>query len=234
MAKEFLPFIGIVPIFPPDALERNDPELRVKKRVAQRHRAMGLLDHGDGGCADLAHPRGQLPDIGHRGAEAHEPYFRGGEDDALLPYRPPFRVIEVVDLVENRIVHIHQARRLFKDQVPEDLGGHDEQPGVRIDRNVAGLDTHRLIAETPAKVPVLLVGERFNGCGVDHAPAQPHGGVHRIFSDERLPAPGRRGDDEGLAAINGFKRLLLKRVQFQVQVVHDRPPPRKGRMHHAE
>jgi hypothetical protein len=125
-----------------------------------------------------------------------------------------------MDLVENDVLNILQARRSLENQVAKNFGGHDEQPRLGVDGHVAGLDAGHLVAEPFAEIPVFLVRERLDRRSVYRAFSLPQSRLDRVFGKERFSAAGRGRDDEGISVINSGKRLFLKRVELKVEIIH--------------
>ena len=194
--QKLFPLVRIAAVLAPDSLERDHAEFGVIECMAQRHGPVRLFDYRKRRLAHRPHPRGSSRMLGTVALRHMNRICVRRQDDALLPDRAAFRIVKIMDLVENRVVHIAKPRRVFEDEVPENFGGHDEQPGVRIDGDVAGLDADHLVAEPFAEIAVFLVRERLDRSGIDYPLAQRHGNVDGIFGDERLAAAGRRGDDK--------------------------------------
>ena len=119
-----------------------------------------------------------------------------------------------MDLIENDIVHVFEALRIFQDQVPEDLGGHDKQLGLGIHRDIARVNADHSLAETFAEVAEFLVGKGLDRRRVNDAFAQLHGGLDRVFRDKGLATAGRRCHDKGFSLVNRLDCFFLKKVEF--------------------
>ena len=96
------------------------PQLAVNEEAVLKGNRPLLLHHDTHGLfPGLLHPGGDLPDVGHRGAEADEGDVRGGEDDGLLPHSAPLDVVDVVDLVQDDGRYFVQAGRILKQRIPD-------------------------------------------------------------------------------------------------------------------
>src|SRR2546427_774433 len=103
-------------------------------------------------------PVGDLLDVGDGRRETHEHDVAGGADDDLLPDRAAPFVAHVVALVEHDVSEVVEAAPV--ERVAENLGGHDENAGVRVDLDVAGEDPDRVRAERTGEIGELLIRER--------------------------------------------------------------------------
>src|SRR2546428_552914 len=130
---------------------------QVRDHVAERHRAMGMVDRNDRPVDDRD-PVGDLLDVGDGRGEANQHDVRGSADDDLLPDGAAPLVAHVVTLVEYDVAEPVEAAPV--ERVAEDLGGHDEDGGVGVHLDVAGEDPDRVRAELAREVGELLVRER--------------------------------------------------------------------------
>ena len=91
-----------------------------------------------------------------------------------------------MNLVQDDDGHISQGSAVGVDHVAENLGGHDHDRRFTVDHVVSGEETHRSRSVLLDEVPVLLIGEGFDRCGVEGAPAPPQSEMHRRLGDHRL------------------------------------------------
>ena len=192
----------------------QQPLARGVDQVVQGHRTAVGLDHLQLVLAHLAQPRAQLLDVGDRGREADEAHARGGEDQRLLPDRAALEVVQEVDLVEHRVLDVVELGGVLEDRVAQDLRGHDQDLGRRLQRDVAGQQAHVHVALL-AEVAVLLVGEGLDRGGVDAAPAARHRVVDGVLGDQRLARPGGRADQHVAAGPDGLGGADLEVVEAQ-------------------
>src|SRR5207245_8939954 len=105
--------------------------------------------------------RKQIDDALHDGPGpryAHEHEVTGGADDDLLPDGAAPFIAHVMALVEHDVAEVVEAAPV--ERVAENLGGHDENAGVRVDLDVAGEDPDRVRAERTGEIGELLIRER--------------------------------------------------------------------------
>ena len=153
--------------------------------VVQLHRAP-LLDNGRGLSPNRGDPVGQLLRVRDRRRQADEVHRRGAVDDHFLPDRAPVSVLQVMNLVENHIPQSVERRRRSVDHVAQDLGRHDDDRGGAVDRVVPGEQAYLLGSVTANQFPVLLVGQCFEGGGVERLAAGIESAVHRILGHDGL------------------------------------------------
>ena len=136
----------------------------------------------------------------------------GQVDDDLLPHGTPVGVLEEVHLVEHDQSEVVERPRTPVDHVAEHLGRHHDDRGVAVDRVVPGEQTDGVLAVDGDQVAVLLVRQRLDRRGVERS--MPGGASHgdAVLGHHGLAAPGRRGDDDVLAAIERVERLGLEPV----------------------
>ncbi len=121
--------------------------------------------------------------------------------------------------VEVELVHDDEAdvgvRALTQRQVGEDLGGAADDRRTAVDGGVAGHHPDVLGPELRAEGEELLAHQRLDRRGVERPLAVGQRPELRAGRDHRLPAAGRRGQDDVVAADDLQQRLLLRRVEAQ-------------------
>jgi hypothetical protein len=188
------------------------PRPRDEELVLERDRPLLFDDDVERRVGpDRPDPVGHRFQVGHRRRKGEDPDMLRREDDGLLPDGAALDVVQVVDLVEDDVAHVVERLGRLEDRVAEDLRGHQDDLGVRVERDVAGLDADAVAVDL-AEVAELLVGERLDGGGVEDARALGHALLDRVLRDERLPRPGGGGDDEGLLVVDDADGLFLERV----------------------
>ena len=132
----------------------------------------------------LRDPLAELIEVVDRGRQADESNVVRREAQRLFPDRPALRVVEKVDLVEDRKVGVEESLGVLEHRVPEDLGGHDDQRCIRVEGQVAGHqpDVDAVLFE----VAKLLVGQSFDRTGVDGAATEFDGLLDGVLGDERF------------------------------------------------
>ena len=139
--------------------------------------------------------------------------MHGRLDDDLLPDSATRKVVDIVHLVEDHIADTMEPLRIFVDQVSQNLRGHDDDRGHRVDRVFAGDQPDIAIAVQSAIVSILLIGERFQGRGVDRARIRLERAENGIVGDHRLARAGGGRDEHPMMGLELFDRLHLKRIQ---------------------
>jgi hypothetical protein len=203
-------------------------------QVAQLH-GPALLDHDGRLTPDGPQPVPHLLGVGDRRRQGDQGHRLRQVDDDLLPHRAAGGVLEVVDLVEHHVAQAGQRGRLRVDHVAQHLGGHHHHRGLAVDRVVAGEQADVVVAERPAEVAELLVRQRLQGRRVEDLAALGPGPGDGVLRDQRLARPGRRGDEDGLAVVEGVERPPLEGVEREApggleRVAHRvgaRPPVRR-------
>lgn len=171
-----------------------------------------------GGTVDLANPIGELVAVGDGGGEAHELDFGGTVDDGFFPDGSALAIVHVVTFIEDDGLYALDGGSDFADagsveHVTEDLGGHDDDGGIAVEGEVAGEESDVGMTKLLLEVSKFLVGEGFEGGGVEDALLVGEGAVDGIFADEGFAGPGGGADDRGLAGVEGGDRLVLKVVE---------------------
>lgn len=182
------------------------------------------------GSAILAHlvartthgrdPLGYLVGVAHSRREAHQRHLGGQVDDDLLPHRTAIGVLEEVDLVEHDDPERTQAGTARIDHVAQDLGGHDHDGRVTVDRVVAGQQTDLVGSQPLDEVVVLLVREGLDRGRVERTQAIGPGGVDRVLGHDCLAATGGSGDEHRAPLVEGVEGPELEVVERE-RVVGD-------------
>jgi hypothetical protein len=95
--------------------------------------------------------------------------------------------------------------------VAEDLGRHDHERRVGIEREVAG---HQADAQAVGlEVAELLVAQRLDRARVDRAPARLHRVLDRVLGDERLARARGGREQHVLAGFDRASRLDLEGIE---------------------
>ena len=144
-------------------------------------------------------------------------------DDHLLPHRPAIGVLQEVHLVEDHEAEVGQRRRPGVDHVAQHLGRHHDGRRVAVDGVVAGQQPDLADAVAGGEVAVLLVRQRLERRGVERPQPAPAHRLDAVLGDDRLAAPGRRGDDDVPAGVDGVERLDLEAVELERVAGDDRP-----------
>ena len=195
--------------------------------VPQDDGPLPLDDHGRV-APHRAQPAPQLVGVVDRGGEAHEADLGRRQDEDLLPHAAAVAVLNEVDLVEDHGVETLEEVGPGEEHVPQDLGRHHDHGRPWAQRGVAGQEPDVLLAVGGDELAVLLVGEGLEGRRVEGLATRAQRTVHRVGRDERLARPGRRGDEDGMARVEGPERLLLELVEGEGQVGFERR--RSGRL----
>ena len=143
-----------------------------------------------------------------------------GVDDHLLPDRPPETILQVVDLVEYDRVHGGQIGAGVN-HVAEHFGGHHHDRGVMVDDVIAGEQTDPLAPVNLPEVAELLVGEGFQGGGVEHPFGVGQAQMDSRLGDQGLTGTGRGGNHHRLAHFHHFGRLHLKGVRGEREGIEE-------------
>ena len=173
--------------------------------VPQHDGAVPLDDHL-GRPADRAQPGPELVGVVHRGGEADEADLGRRQDEHLLPYTAPIGILDEVHLIEDDRVQPGQEVRAGQEHVAQDLGRHDHHGGVGPDGGVAGEQADVVLAVGGHELPVLLVGERLEGRGVERLAAGAQGPVDGVGGHQRLARPGGGRDEHGVVGVDGARR----------------------------
>ena len=184
--------------------------------LPQRHRS--VLGQDDGRVpADLVEPGAELLGVAHgRGQGDHLHPVRELDED-LLPHRAAEAVGEVVDLVHDDEREPVEGARAGVDHVPQDLGRHDDDRCLAVDRGVTGEEADVPGAVAGEQVAVLLVRQRLDGRGVERLLPAGEGEVDCELPDDGLPRTGRRGDQHPAAGLQGLAGLDLETVELEVE-----------------
>ena len=186
----------------------EDPRVQVHEAVLEGHRPLLMVDHLEFVMTDALDPVPELLQVRDRRRESDESDVVRCEDQALLPNRAAVLVVDEVDLVEDHEVEIVEAFRILEHRVAEDLGRHDHERRVGIEREVTGhqADAHSVVLE----VAVLLVAQRLDRARVDHPALAAQRLLDRVLRHQRLSGAGRCGDQNVLVRSDRRRGLHLK------------------------
>ena len=176
-----------------------------------------LLDHPDRPLAHMGQPLGELVQVAERGAEADDLHVPGQVDQHLLPGGAALFVVEEVDLIDDHAAEVGDLLA-GEQHVPQDLGGHDPAGRVAADHQIAGDEAHLVLAQDPAVVAELLVGQGLDRRGEDDLFALAEGLLHQPVGDDGLAGAGRRRHEHALAPVEGGDGLGLKAVEHKAAV----------------
>ena len=183
------------------------------------------LDDGRRRAAHRLDPRRQLGRVADRRRQAHQLHVAREVDDHLLPHRPAVGVLQEVDLVEHDEAEVVERAGSGVDHVAQHLGRHHDDRCVAVDGVVARQQPDVAGAVARRQVAVLLVRQRLQRGGVERAAAGLPRGLDAVLGDDRLAAPGRRGDDDVVAGVEGVDRLELEVVEGERVAADDRRAP---------
>ena len=96
-----------------------------------------------------------------------------------------------MDLIEDDMGDPLEAAEILVQDIAEDLRGHDGHIGQGIDHDVPGDDADAVRTIERLEFLELLVGEGFDGRGIDDPVAVEDGPVDQVIGDQRLADPGR-------------------------------------------
>ena len=143
----------------------RDTTLLVEQRIelvahrqpeAELDRSPGDADGRDV-AALHAHPLGNFLEIADGRRQPDELDVARGLDDDLFPDGATWKIVDVVDLVEDDVAHPLQPLRVFINKVAQDLGGHHHHWRQRVDGVLARDQPDIAVAVQAAVIPVLLV-----------------------------------------------------------------------------
>ena len=145
---------------------------------------------------EFAEPGGEYLRRVHSGRKKNELYGGVQEDHRLLPDGAPVLVVDIVTFIEHDGVEAIQrkgrsdaerlcGRAALVQEIPQDLGGHDDHVGVRLELDVTCHDAHA-IREDLLEVVELLVAEGLDRGRIEYAPALFKTVGDLVFADEGL------------------------------------------------
>ena len=200
-----------------DAVDEEVEEVTPDDHVLpQRHRAV-LLDDDLGRPADLPEPGPELLGIAHRRRERDDEHVLREVDDDLFPHRAAEAVGEVVHLVHDHVAEPRERARLPVHHVAQHLGRHDDDRGLGVDRRVAGEEADGGRTVAAHEVGVLLVAQRLDRRRVEGLAARREREVDGELTHDRLARPGRCGDEDPTALLEGGSRAPLEVVELEVE-----------------
>ena len=87
----------------------------------------------------------------------------------LLPDSAPVGIFKEVDLVQHHPSQVSHGMAACVEHVAEHFGSHHHHWRLGSQYLVAGHETNPVMPEHLSQIPVLLVGQSLNGCGVEGA-----------------------------------------------------------------
>ncbi len=136
----------------------------------------------------------------------------GTQDDRLFPGRPPFRVGEIVNFVEDDAFDAVEFPRGLEQHISEDFGRHHQDRRTGILGDVAG-EQSDVLAIDGSQIAEFLIAECLDRCRVHHPSAAAERFVDPELGDDGLTRPGRRGDHDRLPLQESEHRLHLEGVE---------------------
>ena len=180
--------------------------------MLERYRA-ALLDHDAGVATEGRDPLAELLRVRDRRGERDHAHGGWEVDQDLLPHGATVGVLQVVHLVHHDGVQARECGRSLVQHVAEDLGGHDDDGRLRIDRVVAREETDRPRAVFGDEIAELLVRQGLQRGRVEGLGAAVERALDGELRDDGLPRAGRRGHEGRHPAMDGIDRLVLERVE---------------------
>lgn len=169
-----------------DSVESGNAEHAVVIMEVQGNVSFVVADDDDRMLFDGVYPVAEFVSVGDGRAEAEESDVFGAEDDAFFPNGAAFGVVDKVYFVEDDVADAVEAIVLGDGHVAEDFSGHNEDGRVRVFDDVAGEQADFVFAVFVDEVFVFLVGECFDGRGVDDAGVCLNVSVDDVVCDERF------------------------------------------------
>ena len=118
-----------------------------------------------------------------------------------------------MDFVEDHRAHVVDACPGDK-HVSQHLGGHHQNRGVAVDHDVPCQQADLVVNPDGAEVPVLLIGQRLDGRGVDRSRAVLARHEDAKLANDRLSGAGRRGNQDRVTIRKRPNRLELEIVEL--------------------
>jgi hypothetical protein len=114
--------------------------------------------------------------------------FAGTVDDRFFPNCTALAIVHVVTLVEHHGFDssegsTNSADRRTVEHIPKYFGSHHQNRRISIEGNVTCEQTYHLVSKLMAEVAQLLVGECFEGSGVEDAPPPFECLMDGVFAD---------------------------------------------------
>ncbi len=107
-----------------------------------------------------ADPRCELVGVWNGGGKKDERDMCWQHDDDLFPDHATLKVVDVMYLVKDDKLDISNEISSAVEHTPQNLGGHDQTAGFRVDLDVASQDTD--FVKLQPEVPELLVAQRLD------------------------------------------------------------------------
>lgn len=188
--------------------------------LPQRDRA--LLGHDDlGAAAHLGEPGTELLGVAHGRREGDDLDRAGQVDDDLLPHGAAEAVGEVVHLVHDDESQRVEGRGAGVDHVAQDLGRHDDDRGLAVDRDVTGEQADAVVAVAGGELVVLLVAQGLDRRRVEGLLPPREGQVHGELADDRLARAGRGSDEHAVSPFDRLAGLPLEGVELKAQALDE-------------
>ena len=121
-------------------------------------------------------------------------------------------------LIHDDVPQATQRVRAGVQHVAQDLGRHDDDVGLAVDRVVAGEQPDPVGPVATDQVCVLLVRQRFDRRGVEALAALGEGEVDEL-AHHGLARPGRCGDQDALAGLQRPTGGHLERIELELVLV---------------
>ncbi len=189
--------------------------------LPQRHRSV-LLEHDLRVTAHGRHPGAELLHVADRGRQGGDSHRLRQLDDEFLPDRAALAIGEVVHLVEDDVAEPDQVRRRLVHHVAQNFRGHHNSARVAVDGHVPGEQTDVVLTVDLHQVPVLLVGQCLDGCGVEGLLAGGSRQMYGVLPHNRLAASGGCRHQDVPAGVQGLTGLDLEVIEGEVVLCAER------------
>ncbi len=196
--------------------------LSSQNSVCEWNNTIGCANQVNRLLLEISQPGGEEFRTINRGAEEDEIYLGRQENKRLFPDSPALLVVDIMDLVKDNGVQIFKGERgseaeiprggvVLEEEIAEDFRCHDDDIRLWLEFDIAGHDAH---APWPGLLEVmeLLIGEGFDGGGVEDAATFGEAFCDLVFADERLSRARLRGDEDIFMSGNRCDGVLLERV----------------------
>ena len=121
-----------------------------------------------------------------------------------------------MNLVEDDAAQVTNPSRALVQHVTQHFGRHDHDRSVTSDGDIAGEQADVVGAVSSTEVAKLLVGQRLDGRGIEHALASLKHALDRMLGDHGLARTRWRRDQHTFAIVKRFDRLALEPVKWEV------------------
>ena len=176
-----------------------------------------MLVHDDGdAAAQVVQPVTEFFGVADRGRQRYQPDRLRQVDDDLFPDGAAGPVGQVVHLVEDHIAEPAEGGGSGVEHVPQHLSGHHHDRRLAVDAVVPGEEADGPAVVAAYQVGVLLVGQRFDGRGVEALEAAFQGQVDGELPDHGLARPGGRGHQDPVPLVQRGAGPDLEVVELKV------------------